>query len=166
MSRLLIRGSAKSLMRVIILYSPFCSQNCEVHERPQVSKRQNSYDSVSGNILEWKVSTSVGLNYRRSSKFSFVPRIGPMQKFRWLRRRTAAQSTWEGAAELGIPRTIAPPNEIFSWLTYSHRVSSMDLVTWIRQVVQEGALYCYSIYLLIFFRWTTIYFLHGPMCGT
>ena len=33
-----------------------------VHERPLVSKRQNSNESVAGNTLEGKVSTSVGLN--------------------------------------------------------------------------------------------------------
>ena len=43
-------------------------------------------------------------------------------------------------------------NEILSWFTYSHRFSSMDHVTWIREVVLEGALYCYSNFLPIGLR--------------
>jgi hypothetical protein len=76
--------------------------------------------------------------------------LTPCRRFADFVERTALQSTWEGAAELGIPPTVAPPNEILSWLTYSHRFTSMDHVTWIRQVVHEGALYCYSSYLLVF----------------
>jgi hypothetical protein len=61
--------------------------------------------------------------------------------------RTSVQSIWEGAAQLGIPRTIAPPNERLNGFTYSHRFSSMDHVTWIQAGVLESALYCYSSFL-------------------
>jgi hypothetical protein len=166
MSRLLIRGSAKSLMRVIIWYRPFYSQNCG-----SMRDRKWAKDKIVMTVCQeifWKEKWALLLGWNKDCFRSFRSSrvLTPCRNFADFVERTAVQPTWEGAAELGIPRTILTPNEILSWFTYSHRFSSMDHVTWIRKVVLDGALYFYSSYLLIISRGTAMCLLHRPMCGT
>ena len=167
MSRQLFRGSAKSLKRVIIRYRQFCSQSCgSMRDRRWANHK--IVMTVCQEIF-WKEKWALLLGWTKDCLRSFrlYRVLTPCRNFADFVERTAVQPTWEGAAELGIPRTVSPTHEmILSWFTNSHWFSSMDHVACIRQVVLEGALYCYSSYLLILSRGTTMYLLHGPMCGT
>jgi hypothetical protein len=156
MRRILIRGSAKSLMRVIIWYRRFRSQNCgPVRDRDWAN---NKIVMTACQEIFWKKNWALLLGWTIDGLRSFRSYrvLTSCRNFADFVERTAVQSTWEWAAKLGIPWTIAPPNEVLSSFIYSHRFSSMDHLTWIRQVVLQGVLYLYSSYLLILSRGTTI----------
>jgi len=125
---------------------PFCSQNCG-----STRDRKWANDKIITKVLFWKEEWALLLGWTKHGLRSFrsYRLLTPRGNVADFVERAAGQSIREGAAELGIMRTIAPPNEILSWFTYSQRFSSMDHVTWIRAVVLVGALYCYSNFLLI-----------------